>query len=81
MRAGATYAYSIEIGPADSEVEMLVNGLGFHIKEADIIKVSQTIYDGLYAYMSTFIESMPEKDKKELNRFCSNEYDSIKNKS
>lgn len=60
---------------------MLVNGLGFHIKQSDIIKVAQTIYDGLNAYMGTFVDPIPLDEKTELIRFCSNEYDSIKAKS
>lgn len=81
MRAGAKYAFSIEIGPSESENNMLIDGLGFHIDEDNIKQVAKTIYDGLYTYLSTFIDPIPYNERSEIRTFCSNEYENIKKNS
>lgn len=76
--AGVTYAYSIEIGPSDKDKDILVNGMGFHIKNEYIKQIAKTAYDGLYAYMQTFIDPLSQKESNELMEFCSREYEHMK---
>jgi hypothetical protein len=75
--ANITYSYTIEIGPLDSEVELVKYRRGFQVVESKIEYIAQRAYIGIHQYMRTFLDKLTSKANNEIETECANEYVNI----
>jgi hypothetical protein len=54
MALNITYAYTIEIGPLDTEIELIRYRRGFHVIESKIEYVVSRAFVGIHQYMRFF---------------------------
>lgn len=74
MVAGIKYAYTIEIGPLDSETNDENFSFGFHVKEKKIKYIVDRAFAGLFEYLRLFVDKMKRKVQQDIERKCLEEY-------
>lgn len=80
MSANITYAYTIELGPTEYEVdEKSEFFFGFHVAESTLAHIVEPAYTGIEAYLRSFFEKPDPKTQREIDSKCLHEYNELIN--
>jgi hypothetical protein len=76
MVANITYAYTIEIGPTEKELDdLFLEETGFSVYEENIQSIVERAYAGIYQYLKSFLDKLVKKVELEIEKKCSRDYD------
>jgi len=79
MIANITYAYTIELGPNELEIENEDShfNYGFHVSESKIGYIVESVFTGIEEYLKSFFEKPDPKTQLEIDLKCRHEYNEL----
>ena len=79
MSANITYAYTIELGPNETEFDESPSNFstGFHVPEWKIGYIVKPVITGIEEYLKSFLEKPDGAVQREIDRNCTNEYNEL----
>lgn len=75
--ANITFSYALEIGPLDSETELIKYSKGFIVEEKYIEYVAVRAYYALREYLRSFLDKLSAKAQKEISEKCLEDFNAI----
>ncbi len=68
------YAFTIELGPFEEQVDNSEFLFGFHVYRQKIRNVSERAYIGIREYLKSFVIKLDEKSRTKIIEKCSRDY-------
>jgi hypothetical protein len=73
--ANIPYSYALEIGPLDTELELIDHpNSGFFVEEKHIKYIVERAYYGIHQYLRSFLDKLTSLAKEEIRSTCLREY-------